>query len=54
MLLLRSEGPSKKRAKTNSEMRSCELNLLEENLKTLTNRLSFKERQLDKERSMKN
>ena len=54
MLLLRSEGSSKKRAKTNSEMRSCELNLLEENLKTLTNRLSFKERQLDKERSMKN
>ena len=49
-----SEGPSKKRAKTNSEMRSREINLLEENLKTLTNRLSFKERQLDKERSMQN
>lgn len=49
-----SEGPSKKRAKTNSEERSREINLLEENLKTSTNRLSFKERQLDKERTMQN
>ena len=37
-----SEGPSKKRAKTDSEMRFREINLLEENLKTLTNRPSFK------------
>ena len=49
-----SEGPSKKRAKTNSEERSREIKLLEQNLKTLTNRLSFKERQLDKERNIKN
>ena len=30
------------------------MKLLQENLKTLTNRLSFKERQLDKERNIKN
>ena len=49
-----SEGPAKKRAKINSEERSCEIKLLEKNLRTLTDRLSFKERRLDKERCMKN
>lgn len=49
-----SETSPIKRAKLSSEERSREIKLLQENLKTLNNRLSFKRQQLEKERCMSN
>jgi hypothetical protein len=49
-----SDGSATKRAKLSSEERSRKIKLLRENLQTLTNRLGFKARQLDKERCIRN
>ena len=48
------ENPRQKRAKISSEERSREINLLQENLKLFNDRLRFKERQIEKERCLKN
>ena len=46
--------PPKKRAKLSSEERNREIESLQENLKVLKNRLTFKNQQLQKEKSMSN
>ena len=43
-----------KRSKIHSEERSRQISLLEENLKSLSSRLSFKQQQLDRERRISN
>ena len=48
------ESPLQKRSKINAAERSREIQLLEENLKSFNDRLNFKERQLEKERCLKN
>jgi hypothetical protein len=48
------ESPLQKRSKINAAERSREIQLLEENLKLFNDRLNFKERQLEKERCLKN
>lgn len=49
-----SEGTAIKRAKLNSEERSREIKLLQENLKTLSPRLGFKQQLLEKEGCISN
>lgn len=46
--------PKVKRAKLHSEERSRQITLLQENLKTLSSRLNFKQQQLEKERCINN
>ena len=48
------DTPTTKRAKLHAEERSRQINLMRENLETLSSRLSFKQQQLDKERCIKN
>ena len=48
------ESPLQKRSKINAEERSREIHLLEENFKSFKDCLDFKERQLERERCLKN